>query len=159
MDHEEQLIPLLCSYGKRHRRRAFLPQATFAPMIDDCAGHIFTDERIGVSSQVEIYRDDWMHRGCIGVRGDKGQVASLLRVPTLIFDDKEMNIELLRARSTPDNIMDGVLVSRGRNLRRRVPPGYYIQNHYQDWVSTMLSFAHEPDSTVNRMRRLARTHL
>ena len=128
-------------------------------MIDECAGHIFTDFQIGVSSQLEIYRDDWMHRGCIGVRGDKGQVASLLRVPTLIFDDKEINIELLRARSTPDNIMDGVLVCRGRNLQGRVPPGFHIQNQYQDWVSTMVSFAHEPDSARNDMRRLVRTHL
>ena len=29
---------------------------------------------------------------CVGVSGDKGQVASLLRRPAIFFDDKEDNV-------------------------------------------------------------------
>ena len=90
----------LCSYDPVHvhRRGVFDPRAPFAPMISECDGHIFTDVRHSHSQEVDVYREPWMQPNCIGVVGDKGQVAQLLRKPALLFDDKEENIDDLRSR-------------------------------------------------------------
>ena len=50
----------------------------------------------------------------VGVRGDKGQVAQLLRAPAMFFDNEEDSVALLRDRSLPTQPLDGALVRRGR---------------------------------------------
>ena len=121
-------IPFVCSYDPVHvhRRGVFDPRAPFAPMISECDGHIFTDVRHSHSQEVDVYREPWMQPNCIGVVGDKGQVAQLLRKPALLFDDKEENIDDLRSRSTVQCILDGILVRRGRKMHRRALPGYIV---------------------------------
>ena len=77
---------------------------------------------------VDVDREPWMESNCVGIRGDKGQVADLMRKPVLLFDDHEENIALLRLRSSPNLYLDGVLVRRGRKADIPVPPGYLCYN-------------------------------
>ena len=89
-----------------------------------------------------------MESNCVGIRGDKGQVADLMRKPVLLFDDKEENIDLLRSRSSSDRPLDGVLVRRGRNAGRPVPPGYVCENDPRVWVQICRKFGSAYSSDV-----------
>ena len=82
-------------------------------MIAECDGYTFTDYDVGMHPSVDIYRESWMDINCIGVRGDKGQLAQLTRKPCILFDDKERNIDLLRSRSTKECPLDGVVIRTG----------------------------------------------
>ena len=61
---------------------------------------------------------------CIGVRGDKGQVAALIGKPCIMFDDQEDNIDLLRERSTDRVPLEGFVMRRGRKYSRTVSEGF-----------------------------------
>ena len=89
-----------------------------------------------------------MESNCVGIRGDKGQVADLMRKPVLLFDDKEENIDLLRSRSSSDRPLDGVLVRRGRNACRPVRPGYVCENDPRVWVQICRKFGSAYSSDV-----------
>ena len=118
LDHLENTVTLACSYGHSKREHMFDRDAEWCPMIAECDGHIFTDYREGWHRTVDIYREDWMQKTCIAVRGDKGQVAKLLEMPCLLFDDKEDNIRTVLKRNTRENPLNGVIVRRGRKARR-----------------------------------------
>ena len=133
-EHDDKVAALICSYGFRHREETFDRDAEFYPFVAECDGHIFTDYREGYRRWVDIYRERWMPTNVIGVRGDKGQIASLLARPALLFDDKESNIDLVRRYSTPAIPMDGVVVRRGRKQNYRVEPGYYVGNDPRLWL-------------------------
>ena len=122
--------------------------AAYHPMVAECDGHIFTDYREGHHRDVDVYREPWMKSNCVVVRGDKGQVADLMRKPVLLFDDKEENIDLLRSRSSSDRPLDGVLVRRGRNVGRPVPPGYLCENDPREWVQICRRFGSAYSSDV-----------
>ena len=75
-----------------------------------------------------------MGQKCIGVRGDKGQVAKLLGVPCILFDCNQDDIDMLRKRSTPQVPLDGVVVCRGVGGTTSRPP--VSANHtalYDSW--------------------------
>ena len=137
-DHRDAIATLLCSFSPRnaidHRLETFDRTVPFAPMVGECDGHIFTDHREGFHRYVDVYRDDWMRPNCIGFRGDKGQVAQLIGLPALLFDDKEIVIDLLRRRSTPEVPLDGIVVRRGRKRGRGVLPGYQVANDPATWL-------------------------
>ena len=134
-DYEEAIAPILCSYGRRYRLETFDRTQPWAPMVAECQGHIFTDFPEGWHRSVDVYREPWMPPSCIGFRGDKGQVARLIGLPTLLFDDKEEVIDLLRRRSTPEIPLDGIVVRRGRKLDWGVAPGYRIANDPDTWLA------------------------
>ena len=97
---------VLLSYsGKasRHRPNAFEDHNVFFPMFNEMDGFIFTDFRERERAAVHVYQEDWMtmiscdDKGCpkcdiICVEGDKGQVAELFDVPSIMFDDHEDNV-------------------------------------------------------------------
>ena len=114
--------------------------AAYHSMVAECDGHIFTDYREGYHRSVDVYREPWMATNCVVVRGDKGQVAELMRKPVLLFDDNEENIDLLRIRSSSESPLDGVLVRRGNKAGRFVPPGYRCENDPREWVQICKKF-------------------
>ena len=133
-DYAEAIAPILCSYGRDHRLEAFDRAQPWAPMVAECEGHIFTDYREGWHRSVDVYREAWMPPSCIGFRGGKGQVARLIGLPALLFDDKEEVIDLLRRRSTPEVPLDGIVVRRGRKTEWGVAPGYQVANGPATWL-------------------------
>ena len=144
IDYLEHTVMLACSYGKRNRTRMFNRAAEWYPMIAECDGHIFTDFRDGWYKTVDIYRESWMDKTCIAVRGDKGQVAKLLEMPCLLFDDKEDNIRTLRKRSTPKIPLNGVVVRRGRKAWDTVEPDFICFNDCTDWLRIIRNFEKNP---------------
>ena len=97
---------------------------------------------------VDVYRDDWMGPmgpKCVGVKGDKGQVASLLRKPTILFDDKEDNVQLLRNRSTTACTLDGFIVRRGPKATDPVESGFWKLSNCNDWVTAVEVFGARPE--------------
>ena len=155
-DHCDALTTFMCSFGRRHRQDALSVDAAYHPMVAECDGCIFTDYREGYHRDVDVYREPWMGPRCVGIRGDKGQVADLMRKPVLLFDDNEENIDLLRLRSSPNVPLDGVLVRRGRNAHRPVPPGYLCENDPREWVQICRRFgsAYSSDVTGDGPRML-----
>ena len=135
----------LCSYGKRHRQDSNDDRNSWGVFVAEMDGMIFTDHRQAherYRNQVIIYRSDWMNNTCIGVTGDKGQVAELMNKPVLLFDDKESNIQLLRDRSTPQFFLDGIVVCRGHKSGRHVSPGFGIGHDAHQWPEIIRRFDH-----------------
>ena len=148
LDHCNEVTTLMCSFGRQHRRDAMNTRAAYHSMVAECDGHIFTDYPLGHQRSVDVYRESWMGSNCVGVRGDKGQVAELMRKPVLLFDDKEDNIDLLRLRSSSESPLDGVLVRRGKKAGRSVPPGYLCENDPREWVQICIRFGRAYSSDV-----------
>ena len=98
MDHRSVLL----SYGHMHRRETFYQDRPYFPMVAEMDGYIFTDTTRGQTEKVAVYQHEWMRNVCddkgyeqctiIGMTGDKGQAASLLGKPAILFDDKEDNV-------------------------------------------------------------------
>ena len=139
-DHLDGTVTLMCSYGYGHRQESLDPTNDYYPLVAECAGYIFTDYRTGFHESVDVYRDPWMPLNCIGIRGDKGQAADLLKKPVLLFDDKEENIDRMRIRSRDSTPLSGILVRRGRNSHREVPPSYVCSNDPREWVEICRHF-------------------
>ena len=145
LDHNPVVVSYLCSFGREHRQRAFFEDVPYRPMIAELDGFIFTDYRHGRGAYVDVYRERWMTPNCVGIRGDKGQVASLLGRPAILFDDKEENVRLLRARSTQECTLDGVVVRRGPKAYDPVEYGFVELNNCNDWVTAIEAFGARPE--------------
>ena len=136
---------ILCSYAKDNDRRTavFNDTLLWAPLIHECDGYVFTDYPTSRHLSVDVYQDAWMidlarerfrdPSMCIGVRGDKGQVAALIGKPCILFDDQEDNIDLLRERSTDRVPLDGFVVRRGRKHSRTVSEGFSCTTDCELW--------------------------
>ena len=114
IDHHDHLGGYLLSYGRNDREQAFDPDEPYTPLMTELNGKIFTDYGVGCRKTVDIYREPWMKPDTIGVKGDKGQVAQLLGIPCLLFDDRKEHIDLVRARSSIACKLEGIQVLRGR---------------------------------------------
>ena len=154
LDHMEKVTSFICSYGRNRREETFSQCVPWCAMIAECDGHIFTDYRVGYRGFVDVYREDWMERTTIGVRGDKGQIAQLMGKAVLLFDDKEENIERLRIRSLNANYLDGVVVRRGRKANHPVAHGFVVESNCEAWVNIVQQFSEDP----NVFRRLSQRH-
>ena len=75
---------VLLSYGRRHRKGTFDRNTRYYPFISSMDGYIFTDFPQCWKDDVEVYRENWMPKNCITIRGDKGQAAELLVKPALV---------------------------------------------------------------------------
>ena len=143
LEHGVGVRNLVCSYGTCHRKETFDKNKVWYPFVNEMDGFIFTDQRKAEGryyNQINIYREDWMGITCIGVKGDKGQVAELIGKPVVLFDDKEENIRLLRDRSTAHTVMDGVVVRRGNKCGKRIQPGFEICNEARLWAEMVKKF-------------------
>ena len=145
LDFIEGARSLLCSFGNRYRQDAFVESLPYHPMIMEMDGHIFTDHRAGWHNTIDVYREGWMRPNCIGVRGDKSQVAELLGRPIILFDDDTNNLDLLQARSTATKPMRGVLVpvqhpGRARSDNARQSHYYAIEPNCRMWPNLVKKF-------------------
>ena len=143
---------ILCSYAKDNDRRTavFNDTLLWAPLIHECDGYVFTDYPTSRHLSVDVYQDAWMidlarerfrdPSMCIGVRGDKGQVAALIGKPCIMFDDQEDNIDLLRERSTDRVPLDGFVVRRGRKHSRAVSEGFSCTTDCGLWPGLVRRF-------------------
>ena len=156
LDHLNGVTVLRCSKARSHRQSAFDQYARWWPMANECEGHIFTDYDKGYHRTVDIYRESWMQPNCICVRGDKGQAASLLGLPCILFDDKEDNVRSLRRRSTPTTPLDGIIVRRGRLVSEWVEPGFLASSDCAEWPGLVKHFRDNRQvskrQVANRMR-------
>ena len=61
-DHRDAIAPILCSYSPRNaidlRLETFDRTQPWAPMVGECDGHIFTDQREGMHRYVDVYREE-----------------------------------------------------------------------------------------------------
>ena len=140
LDHIEGMAGITCSRGRKWRQQLFAPDAPWAPMVAECEGYVFTDYPVGYHRDVDVYREDWMAENCIGVRGDKGQVASLLRRPCILFDDREDNVQQLLDRSTSLLPLEGIVVRRGRRRNDWVDQGYFWSTDCLEWPGLLRDF-------------------
>ena len=102
---------LLCSYGKFHAHKPFLPTNPYLPFVEQLDGYVFTDVRSFTGNEVTVYREDHLPIDAIRITGDKACVSRLLNIPTVLFDDKEDAIAAHRM-GHPQN--QGFVVKRGR---------------------------------------------
>ena len=79
---------------------------------------------------MDIYRNSWMQKETIRVRGDKGQVAGLFGRPRLLFDDHEYQVDAVRRKGVS---ADGVVVrlSRRSSSEQRNPDYTYSSDPYE----------------------------
>ena len=145
LDHNPMVVSYLCSFGWKYRQEAFFEDVPYRPMIAELDGFIFTDYRFGRNADVDVYRERWMTPNCVRISGDKGQVASLLRRPAILFDDKEANVKRLRARSTKRCTLDGVIVRRGLKADNPVEWGFVELSNCNDWITTIEAFGARPE--------------
>ena len=124
IDHNHHLGGLMLSKGRQYREGCLNADHAYWPLVDQLDGFIFTDYDKGRHNTVRIYRDTWMMPDTIAVKGDKGQIAQLLGIPCLLFDDKWQNIDLMRERSSKNCILEGVQVLRGYKAKYRPIEGY-----------------------------------
>ena len=151
LDHMDEICPVICSkstrrgHGLEHRLKIFDREQPGFHFIQQMHGVVYTDYPVGHHRTVDIYRDEWMPPTVIGVRGDKGQVANLFRKPSLLFDDKEENVELVRRIGIES---DGILVKRPRWFGQFVPrPGFRYEADPYQWLPIIRDFC---DASVER---------
>ena len=140
LDHSHVVVSYLCSEVKDVEA----DEQPYWPMIAELGGYIFCDVDVGHSTNVDVYHEDWMGNCGVGVKGDKGQVASLLRKPSLLFDDTEKNVQLLRARSTRACPLDGFIVRRRPKATDPVQSGFEELSNCNDWVTVVEAFGARP---------------
>ena len=150
LDHMEEICPFICSKSSRvrgleHRLKIFERDQLGFHFIQQMEGVVFTDYPVGHHKTVDIYREDWMPPTVIGFRGDKGQVANLFRKPSLLFDDKEENIELVQRIGIES---DGVVVKRPRYYGNFAPEsGFRYESNPYQWLPIIRDFC---DACVER---------
>ena len=152
LDHNPVVVSYLCSFSWKYRQRAFFEDVPYRPMISELDGFIFPDYRFGRDKDVDVYRERWMTPNCVRISGDKGQVASLLRRPAILFDDKEANVRRLRARSTEGCTLDGVIVRRGLKAYNPVEWGFVELSNCNDWITAIEAFGARPEPVHNLAR-------
>jgi len=129
VDHlsNDNMRCLLCSYGKKHSHKAFLPTNPYLPFIEELDGYVFTDVRSFTGNEIKVYRDPQLPLEAIRITGDKGCVSRLFcrsgdrGIPTILGDDKEDSIDAHRM-GHPQN--EGFVVKRGSKQR------HHEQAHY-----------------------------
>ena len=121
LDHMDHITPLILSKSRStSSRRSIFDDSEWKPMAVECEGTIFTEMSRSTFNFVDVYREPWMSSSTVGVFGDKGQVAALARKPCVLFDDKEMNLDLVINQSSDGALKEGVLVRIGKKRHRRI---------------------------------------
>ena len=153
------VIPLVCSKGVRYSHSNANPSLDhdeWFAISHQCRGYIFTDhnDKRPNGSSVTVCRDAWMEResrvDCIRVNGNKGQVAALLGLPCILFDDKEGNVDLLEQYTTEAVPLCGVVVRRGGKYYRRVRGEHYARSYdSSEWAWMSKRFRYQYAALVD----------
>ncbi len=135
LDHTE--VPFgVCSYS-RNRRRAenVFDNKDTAPLLNEANFQIFTEFRVhNNNEQVYAYRPSSYPLTAIRLRGDKGTVSRLYQKPTILFDDGEPNLEVVRnSHPWSEGVHVGYFLDR-RDRRRR-------EQIFEQWMESVNNFA------------------
>ena len=97
-------------------------------------------EAIHHEGPVCVYQVDGMPSNAICIDGDKGDVAALLGLPVLLFDDRERNLDDIIKKGVAG--CEGVLVRRGDASQREVRRDWRsrVINDPEDWIHQALGF-------------------
>ena len=104
--------------------------------------NIFT-ETIHHAGPVRVFRLDGMLANTICINGDKGDVAALIGLPMLLFDDREENLDDVLKKGISG--CEGVLVRRRSASQRRVPRHWreHLINDSQQWIHRGIRFVEQ----------------
>ena len=125
MDHMDDVSSVICSYGRSHQRDTWRRDADWFPFVCQIDGAVFTLTRDNGYRMVDIEQVEGCGPHVITFSGDKGQVAGLLPLPCILFDDKEENVRQVQCKGYQS---DGVVyrsrsaVHRGRRRGNRRGP-------------------------------------
>ena len=141
LEHMDMVTKIICSYGFDKRTQIMDKTLPHYPFVCEMDGAVFTDFRERNRKEyVNVYREHWMPWWCIAIEGDKGDVAALLRKPTLLFDDKEFNIGMVRRRAQNSG---GFVVRRGKKTHKSVASGYWAASNPLTWPSIISNWGAE----------------
>ena len=130
---------LLCSYGKDYFLSTLAVQNPWYPLVRQLDGYVFTDypERFS-TRRLSAWRPEGYPSNAIRLTGDKSDVSRLLKMPTILFDDKERNADI-HDRGNSGNW--SVVVKRGRKCHHSWWNGYYYSSDVQRWPKIIEQFA------------------
>ena len=128
---------LLCSHPKESSVDVFNLDHSWAPMVHQMHGYIFTDERKSLEKSVRVYRPEGYPLTSIHVEGDKSFLSRALAMPTLLFDDEEENVTFHNRGSDWNQ---GVVVKRAGQVDCNHLCGYRYCADPQQWVEIVRQF-------------------
>ena len=130
---------LLCSFGKNHCLSTFCVQNPWYPLVCQFDGYVFTEYRERwAKTPLSASRPEGYPSNAIRLSGDKSDVSRLLKMPTILFDDKESNADI-HDRGNSGNW--SVVVKRGRKWHHSWMDGYYYSSDVQRWPDIIKEFA------------------
>jgi hypothetical protein len=129
---------ILCSFGWHHCLDTFIKTNAWHPLIKEMAGFVFTDDKESKWQRLRVYRDARMpQENIIRVSGNKADVARLLCMPSILFEDKERAVTQ-HEEAYPGN--RGIIVKRGRKHRHRRLDGFTYGNDPSTWADSVTQF-------------------
>ena len=133
---------ILCSFGWHHSLETFDETTEWHPFICSMDGYVFTDERESKWQRLRVYRDPRMPHAqhTIRVNGNKADVARLLCMPSMLFEDKEWPVTQ-HEEAYPGN--RGIVVKRGRKHSHPRLDGFTYCNDPFTWPKLVTQFGVE----------------
>ena len=134
---------MFLSKGRGHRHEVLDDSINegWRPLLNACDRlSVYTDYFQGHHWKVDFLREPWMATTEVIMRGDKSQLAALLRKPCLLFDNRWDNIALLRGRCTDQIPLNGALVRRGAKAWDPERPGFSTVRTAEDFVDAAIAF-------------------
>jgi hypothetical protein len=129
---------ILCSFGWHHCVDTFIKTNAWHPLIKEMAGFVFTDDKESKWQRLRVYQDPRMpQENIIRVSGNKADVARLLCMPSILFEDKERAVTQ-HEEAYPGN--RGIIVKRGRKHRHRRLDGFTYCNDPSTWADSVTQF-------------------
>ena len=127
------------SRGPAHWKQSFNIKKEWHLAAQAADIYLYT-EAIHHEGPVCVYQVDGMPSNAICIDGDKGDVAALLGLPVLLFDDRERNLDDIIKKGVAG--CEGVLVRRGDASQREVRRDWRsrVINDPEDWIHQALGF-------------------
>ena len=127
------------SRGPAHWKQSFNIKKEWHLAAQAADIYLYT-EAIHHEGPVCVYQVDGMPSNAICIDGDKGDVAALLGLPVLLFDDRERNLDDIIKKGVAG--CEGVLVRRGDASQREVRRDWRsrVINDPEDWIHQGLGF-------------------
>ena len=121
-------------------------------MINALDAYIFTDYRQNTGRHVDVYQEQWMIDACkrlhkpesliIGMSGDKGQAAELLKKPVVFFGDHEANaVQVLKARQGNDAYVVRIGNKKEEPVRDMGGHFFTVTRKPNEWIELCKNFS------------------